>query len=78
MDKANKHVTSYCQSHLASSTWLFRMIVIRKNRSGKTNILTNLFLDDKAEYIYKRKKGDRKYIFCDDLIVCGYHPDKPK
>ncbi|CAG8455075.1 8472_t:CDS:2 [Cetraspora pellucida] len=78
IDEANKHVASYCQSHPASPTWPFRMIVTGKSRSGKTNILTNLFLSDKAEYIYKEKKGGRRYISCDDLIVCGYHPDEPK
>ncbi|CAG8716651.1 20455_t:CDS:2 [Cetraspora pellucida] len=78
MDEANKHVASRCQSHPASPTWPFRMIVTGKSGSGKTNILTNLFLGDKAEYIYKGKKGGRRYISCDDLIVCGYHPDEPK
>ncbi|RIB04727.1 hypothetical protein C2G38_2221525 [Gigaspora rosea] len=78
MDKANKHVASRCQSHPASPTWPFRMIVTGNSGSGKTNILANLFLGDKAEYIYKGKKGGRRYISCDDLIVCGYHPDEPK
>ncbi|CAG8724667.1 23460_t:CDS:2 [Cetraspora pellucida] len=78
IDEANKHVASRCQSHPASPTWPFRMIVTGKSGSGKTNILTNLFLDDKAEYIYKEKKGGRRYISCDNLIVCGYHPDEPK
>ena len=54
------------------------MLVTRKSGSGKTNILANLFLGDKAEYIYKGKKGESRYIACDDLIVCGYHPDEPK
>src|SRR5205814_769243 len=49
-----------------------------KSGSGMTNILANLFLGDKAEYIYKGKKGGSRYIACDDLIVCGYHPDEPK
>ncbi len=40
---------------------------------GKTNILKNLFVDDKGECIYKEKKGGSRYIQCDDLIVCGYH-----
>ena len=54
------------------------MLVTGKSGSGKTNILANLFLGDKAEYIYKGKKGGSRYIACDDLIVCGYHPDEPK
>ncbi|PKK64010.1 hypothetical protein RhiirC2_854623 [Rhizophagus irregularis] len=39
---------------------------------------------EKAECIYKGKKGPRgtlyssRYIACDDLIVCGYYPDEPK
>ena len=28
--------------------------------------------------IYKGKKGEFRYIACDELIVCGYHSDKPK
>ncbi|CAG8581850.1 3927_t:CDS:10 [Cetraspora pellucida] len=55
IDKANKHVASHCQSHLASPTWPFRMIVTEKSGSD-----------------------GRRYISCDDLIVCGYHSDKPK
>ncbi|GBC01053.1 hypothetical protein RclHR1_40440001 [Rhizophagus clarus] len=60
------------------------MPVIGTNESGKTNILGNLFLGTKAEYICKGKKGPKgtsygsRYIACDDLIVCGYHPDEPK
>ena len=54
------------------------MLVTRKSGSGKTNILANLFLGDKAEYIYKGKKDGSRYIACDDLIVCGYHFDEPK
>ena len=78
MDEANKHIASHYQSHPASPTQPFRIIVTGKSGSGKTNILTNLFLSDKAKYIYKRKKGGRRYISCDDLIVCGYHSDEPK
>ncbi|RHZ57347.1 hypothetical protein Glove_390g81 [Diversispora epigaea] len=78
MDEANKHVASRCQSHPASLSWPFTMIVTGKSGSDKTNILANLFLGNKAECIYKGKKGGRRYISCDDLIVCGYHPDEPK
>jgi hypothetical protein len=48
----------------------------RISGSGKTNILGNLFFGDKAEYIYKGKKGGSRYIVCDNLIVCGYHSDE--
>ncbi|CAG8495451.1 24580_t:CDS:2, partial [Cetraspora pellucida] len=78
LDKANKHIASHCQSHPASPIWPFRIIVTGKSRSDKTNILTNLFLDDKAKYIYKGKKDSKRYISCNDLIVCGYYPDEPK
>src|SRR4051812_8802645 len=60
------------------------MLVTGKSGSGKTNILANLFFSNKAECIYKGKKGSRgasygsRYIACDDLIVCSYHPDEPK
>src|SRR2546423_11611844 len=54
------------------------MLVNGKSGSVKTNIFANLFLGNKAECIYKGKKGGSRYIACDDLIVCGYHSDKPK
>ncbi len=54
------------------------MLVTRKSGSGKTNILANLFLNNKAECIYKGKKDGSRYIVCNDLIVCDYHPDEPK
>ncbi|CAG8505780.1 12445_t:CDS:2 [Cetraspora pellucida] len=34
-NKANKHVAFHCQSHLASPTWPFRMIVTEKSRSDR-------------------------------------------
>src|SRR6266542_610693 len=54
------------------------MLVTGKSGSDKTNILTNLFIGNKAKCIYKIKKGGSRYIVCDDLIVCGYHPNEPK
>jgi Poxvirus A32 protein len=78
IDEATKHESSRIQSHPASPSWPFSMLVTGKSGSGKTNILANLFLGDKAECIYKGKKGGSRYIACDDLIVCGYHPDEPK
>ncbi len=78
MDEATKYKSFQIQSHLMSPSWTFSMLVIGKNGSGKTNILANHFFDDKAECIYKGKKSDSRYIACDDLIVCDYHPDEPK
>ena len=84
MDEATKHESFRIQSHPTSPSWPFRMPVIGMSGSGKTNILENLFLGTKAECICKGKKGPRgtsygsRYIVCDDLIVCGYHPDEPK
>ena len=54
------------------------MLVTGKSESGKTNILANFFLGNKAECIYKGKKDGSRYIICDNLIVCGYHPNEPK
>jgi len=54
------------------------MLVTGRSGSGKTNLLANLVLGDKDEYIQKKRKGGSRYICCDDLIVCGYHPDEPK
>ena len=78
MDEVTKHESFRIQSHPASLSWLFSMLVTGKSESGKTNILANLFLGNKAECIYKGKKDRSRYIACDDLIVCDYHPDEPK
>src|SRR6266498_568504 len=59
-------------------TWLFSILITRRNSSSKTNLLANLILGDKDEYVQRGKKGRSRYIKCDDLIVCGYHPDEPK
>ncbi|CAB4418758.1 unnamed protein product [Rhizophagus irregularis] len=59
-------------------TWPFRMLVTGSSGTGKTNLLANLVLGDKGEHIHKRIKGGTRYIRCDDLIICGYHPDEPK
>ncbi|CAG8693647.1 9593_t:CDS:2 [Cetraspora pellucida] len=78
MNEANKHITSCCQTHPASPTWLFKIIVSKRSRSGKTNLVANLVLSNKGKCIYKEKKSGRRYISCDDLIVCKYHPNVAK
>src|SRR6266542_6938191 len=77
MDEATKHELSQNVRHLAIS-WPFAMLVTRRSGTGKTNLLANLVLGDKSEHIQKKRKGGSRYICCDDLIVCGYHPDEPK
>ncbi|CAG8834462.1 24481_t:CDS:2, partial [Cetraspora pellucida] len=77
MDEATKHASSCCIGHPAIS-WSFAKLVTGKSGTGKTNIFGNLVFGDKAKYIYKKKKGRSRYIWCDNLIVCGYHPDEPK
>ncbi|GES87034.1 hypothetical protein GLOIN_2v1816266 [Rhizophagus clarus] len=53
-------------------------LLIEKSDSDKTNLLGNLVLSDKDEYMQEDKKGRSCYIKCDDLIICGYHFDEPK
>jgi len=77
IDEANKHESIRNVGHPAMS-WPFSKVVSGKSGTGKTNILGNIFVGDKGECIYKKKKGGSRYIRCDDLIVCGYHPDEPK
>ncbi|CAG8551309.1 14949_t:CDS:2 [Cetraspora pellucida] len=77
IDEVMKHASLHCIGYLAM-LWSFAKLVTGKSNTGKTNILGNLVLGDKAEYIYKKKKGRSSYIQCDDLIVCGYHPNEPK
>src|ERR1043166_7046993 len=78
MDEATMHASSRAKGHEVSPDWPFSMIVTGRSGTGKTNLLANLVLGDKGEYIQKRRKGGSRYIRCDDLIVCGYHPDEPK
>jgi len=78
MDKATKHTSSQVKEYEASSDWLFSMLVSGRNSTSKTNILANLVFRDKSKHIYKRQKEGSRYIRCDDLIVCDYHPDKLK
>ncbi|EXX66312.1 hypothetical protein RirG_125020 [Rhizophagus irregularis DAOM 197198w] len=59
MDKATRHKSSQIQSHSASPSWPFLILVTGKSGLDKTNILANLFLGNKAECIYKDKKGPR-------------------
>src|SRR5688572_22677903 len=59
-------------------TWPFSKLVTGKSGSGKTNLLGNLVLDDKDEYVQRGEEGGSRYIKCDDLIICGYHSDEPK
>ena len=77
MDEVTKHESSRNIGHPAM-TWPFSMLVTGRSGSGKTNLLANLVLGDKDEYIQNKRKGGSRYICCDDLIVCGYHPDEPK
>jgi Poxvirus A32 protein len=77
MDETTKHESSRNVGHPAMS-WTFAKVFTGMSGTGKSNVLGNLVLGDKAECIYKGKKGGSRYIACDDLIVCGYHPDEPK
>ena len=77
MDEVTKHESSRNVGHPAM-TWTFAMVVTGKSGTGKTNLLANLVLGDKDKYVQKGKKGGSRYICCDDLIICGYHPDEPK
>src|SRR3954465_8621914 len=54
------------------------MVITGKTGTGKTNLLANLVLGDKDEYVQKGEKGGSRYIRCDDLIISGYHPNEPK
>ena len=77
MDETTKHESSRNVGHPAMS-WPFSMIVSKRSDTSKNNLLANLVFGDKCEHIYKRQKGGSRYIRCDNLIVCGYHPDEPK
>ena len=78
MDETIKHTSSQAKGYKALPDWPFSIIITGRSSIGKTNLLANLVLGDKGEYIQKKRKGGFRYICCDDLIVCSYHPDKPK
>src|SRR5947207_13393813 len=75
MDEVTKHESSRNVGHPAM-TWTFAMVVTGKSGTGKTNLLANLVLGDKDEYVQKGEKGGSRYIRCDDLIICGVIPTK--
>ena len=50
MDEATKHESSRNVGHPAM-TWPFSKLVTGRSGTGKTNLLANLVLGDKAEYI---------------------------
>ena len=68
MDETIKYESSQIQSHPVSLSCPFSILVTRKSGSGKTNILTNLFLGNKAECIYKDKKGRFRYTVLHVMI----------
>jgi len=73
-----KHTLSQTKEHEALPDWPFSMLVFERSDTSKTNIFANLVLKDKSEHIYKRQKREFRYIRYNDLIVYGYHSDKPK
>src|SRR5437868_15453699 len=77
MDEVTKHESSRNIGHPAM-TWPFSKLITGKNGSGKTNLLGNLVLGDKNEYVQKGEEGGFRYIKCDDLIVYGYYPNELK
>ncbi|PKY61857.1 hypothetical protein RhiirA4_487421 [Rhizophagus irregularis] len=77
MDEVTKHESSRNVGYPAM-TWPFSKLVTGKSGLGKTNLLGNLVLSDKDEYVQRGEEGGSHYIKCDDLIVCGYHPDESK
>jgi len=56
MNEAIKY-ESFRNIRYPSMIWPFSKLVTERNEIGKTNLLANLVLEDKAEYIYKRQKG---------------------
>src|SRR6266480_7418425 len=56
MDEVTKHESSRNIGHPAM-TWTFAMVVTGKSGTGKTNLLANLVLGDKDEYVQKERKA---------------------
>ncbi|GES88766.1 hypothetical protein GLOIN_2v1790954 [Rhizophagus clarus] len=57
MDEVTKHESSQNIGHPAM-TWPFSMLVTGRSGSDKTNLLANLVLGDKDEYMQRGKKAD--------------------
>ena len=77
MDEVTKYESSWNVGHPAI-TWTFAIVVTGKSGTGKTNLLGNYVLSDKDEYVQREEESGSRYIKCDDLIICRYHPDEPK
>jgi len=58
--------------------WPFRMLLAGSSGSGKTNMLVDLLLGDKLIETYHKRKGGKRYISCNDIVLIGKHLKEPK
>ena len=54
------------------------MLLSRCSRSGKTNILVDLLLDDKLIEIYYKWKVEKIYIPYNNIVLIGKYLEKLK